>query len=1103
MNRPLHISEKFWHELTVGSAIAPGIASLNNRYIQGDAVYEALLSAKPQRDLRRNDGRLRDYWLNKFSGIAEGGGLWINGLDPDQNWEKPMEWGRLKPATPRTDQNGKPQKYESPVRPASYRVHYFRVTLEAWQLVARRYNVPMPDQVITTIEGEALGFWRWVVEHPEIPITLTEGEKKAQCLLSMGVVAIALAGIWCGRVGNRIIERLHPDLMSVAQPGRKFVILFDYETRQDIRWDIFKAITRTGQCIINAGCQCEVALLPGAEKGIDDWVVAQGEKANQAVTALLDDANTLNEYRRSFFTPIRGLRKYKPNVRFNSRYLSDAIKKLPASGVVGLLSDLGTGKTYLLEKWRDDHPTESFLNNGHRVNLLKNLAERLKTKMYSAVNAGDLGKEQALSITIDSLYKMAGNLQVYGCLFVDEAAQYVTHLLHSKTCKSFRAEILETLEYLVRNSKLVVLADAHLDDVTIEFFMAMRPEGEKPFIIQNDWKSGGRTVYWYEGSNSSALVANIHAVLLDGAKVIVVADSKRFVKKLERSLMDSPDFSRVDIVGNTEGDLEPEADRRLRIWALHSENSGSEENVALIRDITNSVKLFDVVITSPTLGTGVDICGGKGEYHFDVIFGAFHAVSQPATECTQQLWRYRPNVPMHIWAAPRPPFGYKESNPRRIKEQILQKNEMTAFLIRIDRETGKRGAEKDWALDTYCQIEARRNRSINNLRQDLRSLLQEMGNTIIPMGDEADLAAKARMKAAGEAINLAHCLAVASAADIDRRTYESRQRQDYLSLEESLECEKFRIGDTYGMEVTPELVEKDDNGRLVRKLAALEAILGEQGETITDELGRHFVTPPTIVVEADRSDRENYPLCTDWRNQSVAWLMRQKLGLRELLEALMAGAEYSNESPLIQPTVEASHQLAPHIKVILGRTIAPNATNSKVIGEYVEQLGLDTQSRRPGSGNARARIYSLTPDAIAFAMHFIEYRKKRREERERKRQEERDRQEQYKAAMQTRWGVQPTSTPPPKGMGDTIRGGVDVTPFQVEMPTEDWRETIKVYGQLLVEGFEYGVEAIKELLSPWTSEERWGAILEFEQLAPEKMERLVAIAPSWYEWCET
>jgi hypothetical protein len=94
------------------------------------------------------------------------------------------------------------------------------------------------------------------------------------------------------------------------------------------------------------------------------------------------------------------------------------------------------------------------------------------------------------------------------------------------------------------------------------------------------------------------------------------------------------------------------------------------------------------------------------------------------------------------------------------------------------------------------------------------------------------------------------------------------------------------------------------------------------------------------------------------------------------------------------------------------------------------------------------------------------------------------------------------STPPPKSRESTNRGGLDTTPEDVEMPNENWRETVKVYGELLVEAFDYGVETIQQLLKPWTLEERWGAILEFEALAPEKMERLVVFAPNWVEWCD-
>jgi len=1154
----INLQNSHAYELTQGSAINPELAVLNCESIQGDAVYEVLLYAKPNSEVRKNDGRLRDYWLNKYAHLAESGGLYFSGLDPQNNWE-PMAWGRFKPNTPRLDSESKPQKYESPLKPATNRVSYFRVNfLLSWNIVRRQNEqacqswceraveqAPKTEQSLSRfleacrrreygeidcllqpirdrfqsgkIELECIGdrgierfvhvedngFWSWIATHPEIPIILTEGEKKALCLLSQGFVAIGLPGIWGGRVGQIFLERLHPDLMAVAQKGRKFIILFDYETKPKTKWQVFSAISRTGQCILNVGCECEVALLPGPQKGIDDWVVAQGDKADQAVTALIGDTLSLSEYRKSFFIPVRGLGKYKPNIRLNVRYLSQGVERLPESGLVAISSDLGTGKTYLLEEYREKHPEERFLNNGHRVNLLKNLAERLKTQMYSAVNPGDLGRNHALSITIDSLYKLANNLQAYGCLFIDEAAQYLCHLLRSKTCKNFRAEILEVLEYLVRNSKLVVLADAHLDDITIDFFKAMRPKGEQPFIIQNDWKSGGREVFWYEAGSSSTLVAAIHIALLEGKKVIVVSDSKRFVKKLEKSLMDSPDFggAKIELGAQSEETPEAEDDTRLRIWALHSENSGSEENVAMIKDITNSVKAFDVLIASPTIGTGVDICGGKADYHFDTIFGAFHGVSQPATECAQQLWRYRPNVPMHVWVAPRPPFGYKECNPRKIKEQILAKNEMGAFLIRIDKESGKRGAEKDWALDAYCQIEARRNRSINNLRQDLRSLLEEMENTIILMGDEVDEAAKLKMKAAGEAIDQAHCLAVSSAKEIDQLTYDSRQRQDYLSPEEFLECEKFRIWDTYGIDVTPELVEKDDGGRLVGKIANLEAVLGQPEDTLTDERGRVHTLPPQVVREKDLSERENLPICTDWKNHSVAWMMRHKLGLKSLLETLMSGVEYTNESDFLKPVVDAAHQYAANIKVVLGRTIAPSDSNSKIIGEFLGQLALSTIARRP-NGEKRLRVYSVNPDDVEFLLQVLSHRQRKREEREKRRQEAAERNARHAAVIQRQWGVESPSTPPQKEFGSTKRGGVDGIEKQAEIPSEGWVEKVKEYGQLLVECFEYGTEVFEELLKPWTPQERWAAIGEFEAIAPQKMAELARIEPTWFEWCD-
>ncbi|MEA5507679.1 plasmid replication protein, CyRepA1 family, partial [Halotia wernerae UHCC 0503] len=763
------------------------------------------------------------------------------------------------------------------------------------------------------------------------------------------------------------------------------------------------------------------------------------------------------------------------------------------SGLVGLASDMGTGKTEILAIIRRDNPDLSFLNNGHRVNLLKNLSDRLQTAMYSAISCGDWAKAKALSITVDSLYKMASDLQAYDVLFIDEACQYLAHLLKSKTCKEHRGDILEVLEYLVYNAKLVVLADAHLDDLTIEFFLRMRPVGEKPFIIKNEYRSGGRQVHWYEGKNSSAIVAEFHAQLMLGKKLMMVSDSKRFIKKLERALNDGTS------IDDSDETPEPSEDRKLKVWAVHSENSGSEENVIFIREINIAIKDIDALLITPSLGTGVDI----STYHFDGIFGVFHAVSQSATECSQQLWRYRPNVPMHVWVAPRPPFGYAETNARRIKQRILQNNEMTAFLIRINRETGSRGAEKDWALDTSCQIEAQRNWSINNLRADLRSLLEEMGNAIIPMGDAADEGSARWMKAAGIAIDEEHYRKVADAKDIDRRTYTSRQHQDYLKPEEVLECEKFRIKDTYGMSVTPELVEKDDGGKLIKKIVALEAILAKPGEAITDDQGREFITPPAVVVERDKSERDRLSICTDWSNHSTAWLIRHRLGLRTVLADLMAGGEVTGNEAAVEALADFSKRNAPHVKGILNLTIPLDESPLWILGQYLAQLGLSTESRRPLEDGKRVRYYSLNTDDVAFVHRVLEYRQRQREERERRRQEEQEQNAAYAARMQTQYGVDVvrhssnlSSTPPNNGDGSNKWGGMDTA----HSFRNTWCQRVKYYAQLVAQKVQCGVEVVQELLSTLTSDERWGVMVEFEEVCPDGFAQLVSSAPEWVAW---
>ncbi|MDZ8066233.1 MAG: plasmid replication protein, CyRepA1 family [Nostoc sp. DedQUE08] len=1154
---PNNLTAAEYHELLAGSAIHPALIKRNFFHVEGESVYDFLFIS--DKIPRKNAGRVTDGYIKMYQHLLLGG-TWIQSLDPFKNWQ-PMEWGRIKPNFPRIDwQKGKPVKYESPPKTPN-RVTYFDVANPIWDKVAKRYLIKRYHSLLALRLLDKLNpliFWEWIKQHPEIPIILCEGEKKAACLLSLGFVAIALPGIWNGRVGRRDFdERLHPDLVPMAQAGRKFIILFDYETSSKTRWSVFQATVRTAKAIESAGCECEVALLPGTEKGVDDFVVGRGENADALLTAIVDDAKSLADYQRSYRAKKWGLSKYKPDVTINIKYLSEALcipeleekclrvpelyelekeqlftpsikghppnkestdsggvdssksKKsptfnFPKSGLVVLWSDMGTGKTQLMRWWRDQNPDARFLNNGHRVNLLKNLAERLKTAMYSDLGYTGLAQAQALSITIDSLHKLNTQSLTYGCIFIDEACQYLTHLLHSNTCKQHRAAILEVLEYIVYNAPLVVIADAHMDDLTVNFFLAMRPKGEVPYIIKNEWRNGSRTIYWYEGDNSSAIVAQISAALMLGEKVMVASDSKRFIKKLDKSFTIKYEKAGEGVHGKGEGVKEELTDsstlsplpltpcpvRRTsyRIWSVHSDNSGSDENVAFIKDITNAVKNFDALFTSPSLGTGVDI----SEYHFDLVFGVFHGVSQTATECAQQLYRYRPKVPFHIWVAPRPPFGYQDTNASKIKERLLQTNEMTAFLLRIDRQTGKRGAEKDWALEAYCQIMANRHYSLNNLRDDLRSLLTEMGNTFIYVGSDSDPQSLESLKAAAQALDSAHNSAVAKAKNITLSEYRARQSKDYLDPNEIFECEKFRISDSYGIEVTESLVEMDKGGRLIRAIAGLEAILAPPEESFTDpKTGRSYPTPPTIVTQKDRAERDNLPLCIDWGNYSARWLARFNLGLHQILLSLMKGDEVTaDDSTLLKMTAIAKN-CAAHVKAILGFTIPLDCKPIWLLATLIEQLGLKLTFRKQGKRGQQVKLFSLSKEELEFAMHVIAHRVEKRNQKENRTYYA----PQTPAVYSVNPNQQPVSTPPPDAIGNSHCQGEDTTEF--ESPPTD-RITLLHCVEMLRSGIKQGVETIKGILKRWVEDLRWDTVLELEAIAPDELRLVEAQIPEFY-----
>ena len=990
-----HLTE--WNQ----SSVDDKLTELNITSLSGLAVYDYLLYSLPDKD-RRNDGRLRDKILKRYQHL-EHGGWYIAGLDPDTNWADIMVWGRFKPNAPRTGSNGKLVKYESPPKTPN-RVTYFRVPLNLWSRVASRYGIKRyhsPLALRLTARTQPVNFWSWVESHPEIPIVLAEGEKKAGSLLSQGYAAISLPGIWGGRQpkDKDPEQKLHQDLLPLAQPGRTFIILFDYDSKQSTRKAVYKATLATGKAIEAAGASCKVALLPGPEKGVDDFITALGDSAAGHLARIINNAHPLEEYIQIGNPDDDELIKYAPENPICVPYLPNAREiNLNQPGLIGIKSEMATGKTSLVKKYRRANPRERFLVIGHRISLVRELsqASKLNTNLYLDLSQGRLDKVDTLSITVDSLHKLKTAGNKYDCIFLDEARQVMNHALAAATCKEHRQSILMTLMYFIKSAKRVIVADAHLDDNTIDFFRGMRPAEEAPLVIKNDYRCPSRDVYYYQGGDSSAIVAKLVAAVEQGKRVMVVSDSKKTIKKLEALLAKK--------LAHYSGK------EKKVIWSIHAENSGSEENQHFINNISTAVEGVDVLLASPSLCTGVDIQGDR----FDEVYGVFNAVSLSATDCLQALHRYRKSVPLHIWVAPYPSFGYQNTNPNVIKQEMLTLNEFNGFLMGIDMETGEKTPVNGWAFNAYCQVKAKHNRSLNNLRDHLHRLLARMGYKIIPVEVEGDDDAKAELKEAKQQIDEHHVRQVATAEKLDRQQYLQLKNKANLSPTEQYQVERFRIESGYGQEVTEELVKKDKGGAYLGQLINLEAVLSpSQGEVIDPNAGNKRPVPPEIVQERDKWELDNLPFLPDRQHHCAQWMMWQRLELPKILERLFAGEEYSASDPELIKLAQTANKYRDHIKTILGFWIPDNCSPTWLLGMLLGKLGLKTASRKKGRSGQQVKYYSLAVEELVFAQKVLEYRQAERIKREEKKRQRQEENRLYQIMLKTQYGTTDNSISPP------------------------------------------------------------------------------------------
>jgi hypothetical protein len=215
--------------------------------VEGSGIARGILEERPYRSLTAREAATLLPTL-RFSAVQSrlGSGL----LFPLTLPEDPAPLYQFRPDRPRHDEDGKPIKYEIPLKATQRLIFHPRV---------------MP--------ALATG---------DMPVYITEGAKKLDALISRGAVAVGVIGVDSFAVKHTAEEKkrhapkvLLPDWQRIALAGRPVVIVYDSDAA--LNPQVERAEQDLGTLLRAKGAQVTRVRLPtaadGSKQGVDDFFV--------------------------------------------------------------------------------------------------------------------------------------------------------------------------------------------------------------------------------------------------------------------------------------------------------------------------------------------------------------------------------------------------------------------------------------------------------------------------------------------------------------------------------------------------------------------------------------------------------------------------------------------------------------------------------------------------------------------------------------------------------------------------------------------------------------------------------------------------------------
>ncbi len=321
-----------------------------------------------------------------------------------------------------------------------------------------------------------------------------------------------------------------------------------------------------------------------------------------------------------------------PSTKTLARHVVERITGLPTMsaqdyrGVVVLRAPMGSGKTQRIgipfARWASQQEGR-FVALAHRQSLIEELAVRLDCAHYQRVPGEIAVQIDALATCLPSIVKGEHTQIIRECrwLFIDEISQVIRSLAARVTVadRKTMGNVLETLRTMIAEAECVIVADAGIDDRTLEFLESCRPGERLRYIESTVPEKVRRTVEFGQGPAAlQGAYGEMLAGLVDGQRLWVACGEKSRAVECAR-LLDSSG---------------------RRVLLLTSDNAGNREQAQFLAEPDRLSRLYDAVVASPVISSGVSI-EHAGQHWFDRVYLLASGATVTPGDALQQARRVR------------------------------------------------------------------------------------------------------------------------------------------------------------------------------------------------------------------------------------------------------------------------------------------------------------------------------------------------------------------------------------------------------------------------------------------------------------------------------